>query len=389
MKDLNVLNHLPKEWNDLSEIIVYGYGRVGVRNIGKLYKDLKIKYIIDNNPELQGKKYHDIVIRNFDQVKEYVQGKKIVVATSALAYASISKELQDFGLKEFRDFCRLEDFMPEWYWKNKHEVCLSQFFSSVTSRCTFKCKHCNALMPYFNQDNHYDYTAEDILSDFDAFFKRVDYLTSWSVIGGEPLLNKDLSRILEMVFDKYGTRIGYMQIISNGSIVPDQELIRVIKKCDIHVRLSDYTHTVPYEKKLQQVKDTLKKNRIPYSMSIYKTWMDLGFPEKILPIGKTSEEIRQHMLLCSPGCHILNEKKVYFCGLIFSAERCGLYQLQEGDYIDLEATNETREDKEVLLKYCLGYVKNGFISACRVCRGSGSDNTHVIGVAEQLSLTAK
>lgn len=383
MFQLNVLDRLSEDWNSLEEIIVYGYGRVAARNIGKLWKDFKITGIIDNNPKLQGENYRGIPIQTFEQAKGQIQNTKIIVATSALAYASIAKDLEGIGLVEFQDFSRLEDFMPEWYWKNRQEVCLSQMFSSVTSRCTFNCKYCNMLMPYYNDTNHYDYKAEDILADFDVFFQRVDYLTSYFVIGGEPLLNKDLSRILEMVFEKYGTRIGYMQIISNGSIVPDDELMRVIKKCDIQVRLSDYTHVLPYGKKLQQVKDVLKENGISYSMSIYETWMDPGFPEAVEPIGKTREEARKHMLLCSPGCHILSDKKVFYCGLIFSSEKCGLYKLQPGDYVDLEKSSGQHTDKEEILKYCLGCVKNDYISICNICRGSGSDNPHVIGVAEQ------
>lgn len=384
MTEYNVLNRLSEDWNDLREIIVYGYGRVSVRNIGKLQQDFQIKYIIDNNPALRGKSYGAIPIQAFEQVKEKISGYKIIVATSSFAYASIAESLRKVGLAEFKDYCRLEDFMPEWYWKNRHEVCLSQTFSSVTSRCTFNCKYCNMLMPYYNCQNGYDYTAEDILADFDVYFKRVDYLTSYFVIGGEPLLNKDLSRILEMLFDKYGHKIGYMQIISNGSVVPDQELMRVIKKCNIQVRLSDYTHVLPYEKKLQQVKDTFTENGIPYSMSIYETWMDLGFPhQKIEPIGKTEEEAERHMQLCSPGCHILNDRKFYYCGLIFSAEKAGLFKLRPGDYIDLSDSKGELSDKEEMLKYCLGSVENRYISICNVCRGTGCDNDHVIGVAEQ------
>lgn len=385
MNEMDVLNRLSDEWNGLKEIIIYGYGRVAVRNIGKLWNDFEIKCIVDNDPKLQGESYRGIPVQALEQVKEQINGKiKIIVTTSALAYASIFRDLQRIGLEEFKDFCRLEDFMPEWYWKNKHEVCLSQIFSSVTSRCTFNCRYCNMLMPYYKKENHYDYTAEDILADFDVLFQRIDYLASYFVIGGEPLLNKNISRILEMVFDKYGARIGYMQIISNGSVVPDKELMRVIKKCGIHIRLSDYTHVLPYGKRLQEVKDTLTENGIAYSMSIYETWMNLGFPEKVTPIGKDKEAAKKHMLLCSPGCHIMSDKKVFYCGLIFSAEKCGLYELQPGDYVNLVQSQGKNKDKEEILKYCLGCVKNDYISVCNVCNGSGSDNERVISVAEQM-----
>ena len=52
MTEYNVLNRLSEDWNDLIEIIVYGYGRVSVRNIGKLQQDFQIKYIIDNNLQI-------------------------------------------------------------------------------------------------------------------------------------------------------------------------------------------------------------------------------------------------------------------------------------------------------------------------------------------------
>lgn len=382
MMEWNVLNKLTEDWNDLDEVVVYGFGRVAQRNIGKINRDFKIKYIVDNDRKLADTDYHGIKIKRFEQVSHLIGNYKIIVVTSSFAYASIEKDLQSIGLKEFIDYCRLEDFLPEWYWKNRHEVCLSQVFSSVTSRCTFRCKHCNMLMPYYN--HHYDYTAEEIMKDMELLFRRVDYLTSYFVLGGEPLLNRDLARILERVHQKFGDRIGYIQVISNGSVVPDEALLRVLKKCDIKVRISDYTHVLPYSERLQQVKDILRDNGIDYSMSIYTSWMDLGFPEKVPCIGKNVDEAKQHMLTCSPGCHILNDKKFFYCGLIFSAEKCGLYQLQDGDFIDLQKSEGSLADRKQIMKYCLGEVEKGYISICNICRGSGSDNERVIGVAEQV-----
>lgn len=380
----NVLNRLSSEWNQIKEIVVYGFGRVAQRNIGKLQKDFQIKYIVDNNPELIDTVYSGITIRSFKEAKDEIAGTKVIVATSSYAYASIQKDLQSIGLTEYADYCRLEDFLPEWYWKNKHEVCLSQVFSSVTSRCTFNCKHCNMLMPYYK--NHYDYSAADIVKDLELLFRRVDYLTSYFVIGGEPLLNKNLSQILQNVYESFGDRIGYIQIITNGSIVPDEKLIEVIRQCNINIRLSDYTHVIPYRKKLEEVKESLRRNGIEYSMSIYETWMDLGFPDKVPPIGKTVQEAKCHMLNCSPGCHNLNDNKFYYCGLIFSAEKCGLYKLKPGDFIDLQKSKGSLlEDKKEIMQYCLGETDNGYISICNICRGSGSDNDRVIGVAEQMN----
>ncbi len=47
----NVLNRLTEDWKGLREIVVYGYGKVAQRNIGKLYRDFTIKYIVDNGAD--------------------------------------------------------------------------------------------------------------------------------------------------------------------------------------------------------------------------------------------------------------------------------------------------------------------------------------------------
>ena len=151
MENKRILNKLSPEWNEISEIVVYGFGRTAVRNVDKLAEDFHISLIIDKDPQIHGKQYGDCRVQTFDEVKENLPGKKVVVATSSVAYTDISRQLQSLGMKEHIDFCRLKDFMAEWYWKNRHQVCLSQTFSSVTSRCTFRCKHCNFFAPYFKE----------------------------------------------------------------------------------------------------------------------------------------------------------------------------------------------------------------------------------------------
>lgn len=385
MKYEDVLNKLSSDWNEIKEIVVYGFGRTAVRNIDKLAEDFRISIIIDNDPDIYGKRYGDCRVQTFEEVKKFLLGKKIVVATSSVAYVDIAKQLQEIGLQENYDFCRLKDFMAEWYWKNRHQVCLSQTFSSVTSRCTFRCKYCNFFMPYFKDEEHYDYDETDILQDFEAYFKVVDYVASWSIIGGEPLLNKRLPQIIENVYKKFSDKIGYIQVISNGSLLPSKELLNVMKKCQVRMRLSDYTHVLPYEKKLAEVKCCLEENRIPYDISFYKQWFDLGTNAHEIPSFSCSEaETARHMRLCATGCHQLNDKRFFFCGQGFARPKKGFCSLQDGDCIELDTCTGSIEDKETILKFCMGFPPKGYISVCRTCYGMGSDNNRIVGVAEQM-----
>lgn len=385
MNNQSFLNSLPDDWNDIKEIVVFGFGRTAIRNIEKLEQDFEIFMIIDNNVNIQGTKYRNHEISSFEKVKPFLKGKKIVITTSSVAYVEIAEQLTKEGFLEYLDFCRLKDFMAEWYWKNRKQVCLSQTFSSIISSCTFNCKHCNLFMPYFKADNQlFEYSPIDILDDFDNYFKLVDYLASWSILGGEPLLNKQLPEIIETVYQKYNERIGYIQIITNGSIIPDGKLLQTIKKCNVRVRLSDYTDKVSYTKKFQEVKTCLEENGIPYDMSIYDSWYDLGTNMKPLPEYDTAEKITSHMRLCATGCHQLNDKKFFFCGQGFARSKKGFCKLEDGDCIELEKCRGTIAEKEMLLRYCMGYPLKGYISVCSTCYGMGKDNERVVPVAVQV-----
>ena len=276
------LNRLNESWNNITDLVIYGFGRTAERNIDRISQDFNIVGIVDNGK--CGMEYHGTHVMKQEEAVEILNKYKIVVVTSSVAYLSIKNNLEKLGLAEYNNFCRLDLFMAEWYWKNKRQIFLSQTFSPVTSRCTFKCRYCNLFMPYYDEEHHYMKTVEDILSDFELYFKMVDYLAAWSILGGEPLLNKNLADIIEAVYRNHGDRIGYIQIISNGSIVPDNHLLETVKRCHVNMRLSDYTHVIAYNKKLNEVKEVLEKNGIPYSMSVYTEWADLGLPFKIEPL---------------------------------------------------------------------------------------------------------
>lgn len=383
---MNELNYvLNDDWNDIKDIIIFGMGRVCERILPKLKRDFRISAIIDNYTKLssyEGMKIYKIK----DLDKRKLLQKKIVVTTSQNAFESIKKELEILGLKENEHFCRIEDFMIEWYWKNRNEVCIPQITSSITSCCTFKCKKCATLMPYFKK--HYSYSLTDILLDLKLLFNKIDYVASYFLIGGEPFLNPLLANIINGVCEMYEEKIGGVQIISNGTIVPDSETLGILKKYNVQVRLSDYTRTINYSNRLKEVLNVLENNKINYSINNYEKWIDLGFPDENIDYGNDKKIINEHMKLCSTGCHALNDGKLFYCGTLFYAEKSGLFQLKKGDFIDLREEikdkTELEHMKYKIMKYCKGDISDSYISLCRHCRGFGIDNNYVCNVAEQI-----
>ena len=102
------------------------------------------------------------------------------------------------------------------------------------------------FMPYYKE--HIDYTAKDILEDLELLFRHVDYIVSYRLLGGEPLINKELADMIEQIGDKYSNRIGNIGIITNGTLLPDGRLIEVSKKYDVKYDFSDYTDVVDYQR---------------------------------------------------------------------------------------------------------------------------------------------
>ena len=379
-----VLNKLPNSWQDLREIVVYGFGKVAQRNIGKLIKDFSVKCIVDNDPKYAtGGEYKGIAIHNLQKAGKELKSHKVIVCTSSLAYASIQKDLQSLGLKEFEDYCRLENFMTEWYWKYRGEVVLSDMSSAITSRCTLNREHCNVFMPYYKE--HYETTTSELMRDLELLFQRVDYLASYFIFGGEPLLNKSLPEMLMNIYDKYHDRIGCIQIITNGTLVPSKELMDACKKSHSKIRVSDYTNQVPYKNKLAEVKKKLEESGVDWAMGIHDTWRSLVFPAAIKPIAKNPEDIRRHMLNCSIGCHIVGDGRLYYCGALLGAARGKLWNFSEGDYIDLSKSEGSLErDKLRIMRYCLGDIDNQYISMCNVCYGLGTDNPYEVVAGAQM-----
>ncbi|HXJ78102.1 MAG TPA: GTP 3',8-cyclase MoaA [Candidatus Methylomirabilis sp.] len=89
---------------------------------------------------------------------------------------------------------------------------------SVTDRCNLRCQYC---MP---EEDYAWLPREDILS-FEEIARLVDVFTELGVdkvrlTGGEPLLRKDLERLVAML--AANPRIGDLAITTNGILLPEQ-----------------------------------------------------------------------------------------------------------------------------------------------------------------------
>ena len=373
-------SELTDDWKYISELVIYGFGKVAHDNIDFFKISFNIAYIVDSDKEKCNCEFKGISVKHVDDVKNDLKNYKIVIMTANRNAALVGEDLEKFGLKSGKDFCSMEQFLTEWFWNYKKKVCLMEVHSTITSRCTLKCKHCNMFMPYYKE--HVDYTAKDILENLELLFRHVDYIVAYEILGGEPLINGELADMIRQIGDRYGNRIGNIGIITNGTLLPDEQLIEISKKYNVKYDFSDYTDIVDYKKRFDAAVKIVSDAGLRYSVNRSLRWCDFGFPvnNRMYDFDK----VREHMLSCGPIFHGLNDGKYYYCHVSWSADKAKLLKNVSDDYIDLRTLDDDDRAKEAILEHSNGNMAKGFVKLCKICGGCGNDNTEFVKAAEQM-----
>lgn len=381
------LNKLDDSWLALKEVIVYGLGRTGEKLIAHLIDFLKLNVvlIIDNNPKVvKQKKFHGISIMPLDEVDgAMLKHHKIIVLTGAMAYESIAESLEGKGLKENIDFCNVEQFVPEYNWKNSKKVVLCQVGTSVTTACTLRCRDC--CMFTAKVKSYKTYTLEELRQDADAFFRVVDKVLCYQILGGEAFIHKNLGKYIQYLGEEYGAQIGHIQILTNGTVIPDERTLEALKKYDVLVRISDYSLHVNYADKIKKLERTLEEWKIKFSSLKQMKWSDIGFPDRQKNWGENDADIHNHMIVCSRNCQQLNDQRYYFCGTFWGAVKGELCVQEKDEYVELNNIDITDEaQRKLILEYSLGNLPGkGYMNLCKTCNGFGNDNKTLLEAGVQ------
>lgn len=98
----------------------------------------------------------------------------------------------------------------------------------LTTRCTLRCESCNNLMQYFSPSNQYTCTLEGIIESLELLLSKVDSIARVRIIGGEPLLFKDLPQLIDYLDAQ--KKILTFDILTNATIDFKEDLILRFKK---------------------------------------------------------------------------------------------------------------------------------------------------------------
>lgn len=375
---------LSDDWGDLTEhgtIVPFGVGRIGRRVIPSLMEEFDIPFLIDNGCCKES--VYGLNVLNLKQAVTYLREKnlKVVVTTVFYSYKKIKQEMESLGFIENRDFCILERFAEEWNLRWRNKCVLSKIDTVITSRCTLRCKNCNLFISH--APVQCDIDLKRLKKNFDVFFESVDYVYEYTLLGGEPLLHKSIAEIISYLGNRYGKRIGRINLISNGTVIPNNDVIDLLKKYHVTIHISDYTCSVDYKEILAKLQKKFLANDIEYYVIPNNTWKDVIYPRE----GFQTDNPRRHMLLCGHSTHSVADGRLYWCDPAFAAECFMGFVSKEDDSLDMEANKRNYSKYEAtlnIIKYLLGDVNaRGYMSICEKCAGVGSDNNKIVLAGEQ------
>lgn len=260
-------------------------------------------------------------------------------------------------------------------WADKVVIPFIDF--SVATVCSLKCKYCTQWLPYIKEGKIY--TAKEVSKWFENIFRYVDYIHIISPFGGEAFLNPEYAEILEEIleYQKEG-KIGYIRIVTNGTIFPSERLQKVLCNPNILILVSDYEHVLT-EKQCENYKRFmafLEKNHCKYYV-IKMEWTDLGVPGQKAVL--TKEMAREWFETCFiKDCAGIYNGNLYHCARTYLLENRGDAMPKADEVIRFEEVTSKEEMKERLNRF---YMLDN-LSACAWCKApNGRKN---IPSAEQL-----
>jgi len=377
-------NHIDKSDNELSNVVVYGTGTLGALAIHALKnRNIKIQYVVDDNVKNWNKEFLGYDIKSPKIFNELNPDNCVIIAS--LRYKYMLSVLNSFNINSYLHCNFLFNELDLNYFKHtvnriegntdiKHIInVLDQYMYSiysyrekllniksldivVTEACTLKCKDCANLMQYYEKPHHAD--DADLLDSFNKFINVVDDLLEARILGGEPLMYKNIKNILEILTKN--SKVKNIVIFTNGTIIPKD--LDIFTNSKIFIKISDYGKNSKHSK-IPELENLLTKKGIKFLTERVVTWQNaasIGFHKRSIDqtkqifgtccVNDSLTMLNGYLYLCPFSAHVDNLKAVPH---------------YPNDIINFKTDNQD----EIYTKLFSFIYEKEFIKACNFCEG--------------------
>lgn len=367
-------------------LIIYGAGMMGRRTYDGIscLTELTVDAFFDKD-KLKTE-YKNVPVYHQDIFDEYLKKENamILMGLPDEMGRKVKEELiNTYGIKETQ--CRLySQFtmhdLPIIALYQSNKVFLDTVSMIVTERCTLRCEKCAIMLPYFKKIHSYDFYK--LKREIDVLFEKVDFVGNYTLTGGEPLLCEDLVLIVQYIGEHYRTQIGSFKVITNGTMLPSDELKEAMCLYNVAVEISDYTAGVPSLKsRIEKVQKDFEESGIKTYFLTSAEWVDFGF--EYVDNHYDIQKLQRFFEHCHTRCRGYIDGKLLYCINAYFAERTLNQREDNGNEFDIVSMKNSIEDRRRLVEFDLGYNKNGFLGMCQHCNGTVEINQHFIEVGKQ------
>lgn len=239
----------------------------------------------------------------------------------------------------------------------------------LNDHCNLNCKGCDHFSPLAEEKfTNYEQFKNDIERMSELFDKKAK---SIHILGGEPLLNKDVIKYLQKTREAFpDVDLTEIRLISNGILVNSMkpEFWKALRKYNIILSVTKYPLKLDYE----LMKKTADKYNAMFEFYDNTDKEQVWYNIKLQEDGKRDPKRSYFKCFVSNNCIMLKEGKLYTCTLIPNIEHFNKYfnknfEVCDEDYIDIYNVKDKDQIFDFLSKpvpfcrYCNPDVKDYYL----------------------------
>ena len=229
--------------------------------------------------------------------QKFIEAKKIIKLVPLVGIDNLSKYSG-----HYRD---------EIYYDNKGtHIIFNRLEIDLTAKCTLKCKKCCNMMAYFSDPKDLD--VQTVKKDYSRMLENIEWTDDVLLIGGEPFLYKNLGEVIDYIYNDANTKskVGLIRIVTNGTIIPNSDVLDVMEKCNVYVLISNYGEK---SRNIDKLINKLVQRNIHYTIQNTIFWSDVEQYVEAEHASSEEDLMKKRKDGCSTLCRTVDDGKFYLC----------------------------------------------------------------------------